>query len=82
MDPTATNQPKHHDRDATIQQLGAMVAERELRIEQLQAELAAQRQQQALLMERVASLEAGEPRIAEQEEPPPVSSASVNPRCL
>ena len=55
-----------------------MVAERELRIEQLQAELAAQQQQQALLMERVASLEAGEPRIAEREEPPPVSSARVD----
>ena len=73
-----------------------MLAERELRIEQLQKELAAQQQRQALLMEalrssnnrilqRVASLEAPEQRIAEQEaellrlqEPPPVSSARVD----
>ena len=76
MDPTTTNQPEHHDHDATIQQLGAMLAERELRIEQLQKEFAAQQQQQALLMEslrssnnrilqRVASLEAPEPRNPE-----------------
>ena len=82
MGSTSSNQPQNHDDHVTIQQLGAMVAERELRIEQLQAELAEQQQQQVLLMERVASLEAGEPRIAEREEPPPVSSASVNPRCL
>ena len=78
MDSTTSNQPQNHYDEATIQKLGAMVAERELRIEQLQAELAAQQQQQALLMERVASLEAGEPRIAEREEPPPVSSARVD----
>ena len=96
MDPTITNQPEHHDHDATIQKLGAELAERELRIEQLQKELAAQQQQQAALMEalrstnnrilqRVASLEAPETRIAEQEaellrpqEPPPVSSTRVD----
>ena len=70
---------------ATIQQLSHMLAARDLRIEQLQTELAAQQQQHALLMERVASLEARVPRIAEQEakllrpqEPPPVSSARVD----
>ena len=96
MDPTTTNQPEHHDHDATIQKLGAELSEREFRIEQLQKELAAQQQQQALLMEalrnsnnrilkKVASLEAPEPRIAEQEaellrpqEPPPVSSTRVD----
>ena len=66
MGSTSSNQPPNHDDHATIQQLGAMVAERDSRIEQLQAELVAQHQQQALLMERVASLEAREPRIADQ----------------
>ena len=46
MDPTTTNQPENHDRDAAIQELAAMLAARELRIEQLEAELAAQQQQQ------------------------------------
>ena len=78
MDPTTTSQPEHHDHDATIQQISAMLAERDLRIEQLQAEL-------NRIQQRVASLEALEPRIAEQEaellrpqEPPPVSSARVD----
>ena len=73
------------DCHATIHQLSHMLAARDLRNEQLQAELAAQQQQQALLMERVATLEAREPRIAKQEakllrpqEPPPVSSARVD----
>ena len=45
-DPTTTNSHENHDPDATIQELRAMLAAREKRIEQLEAELAAQQQQQ------------------------------------
>ena len=56
MDPTTNNQPENHDRDAAIQELAAMLAARELRIEQLETELAAQQQQQQVSTSMVQEL--------------------------